>query len=104
MPTRKTPSKGAKPDKIMRDALAIELAQEIDDPLAQGKRVRKAGLVMRALVLKGIDGDVPAIREINDRMDGKVPQTVTGEDGGAIQFGGKVEVEVKFVKANHAED
>lgn len=31
-------------------------------------------------------GDVASVREIADRLDGKVPQAVTGRDGGPIQF------------------
>ena len=30
-------------------------------------------------------GDLPAIKELLDRMDGKVTQPISGEDGGAIQ-------------------
>ena len=40
-----------------------------------------------ALVAKAMSGDVPAIKEIADRIDGKVPQGVnhSGPNGGPVQ-------------------
>lgn len=75
MVARITPSKGAKPDKLMRDALSIELHEECEviDPVTRKTgKVKKLRMVARALVHAGIAGDVAAIREINERMDGKV--------------------------------
>lgn len=79
MAARLTPSKGGKPDKLMRDALSLELHREANDE--DGSAVKKLRLVARKLVDKAIEGDVAAIKEINDRMDGKVPQAVAGADG-----------------------
>ena len=42
------------------------------------KALRK---VARALLTKAAAGDVHAIREIGDRMDGKVAQALVGDDG-----------------------
>jgi hypothetical protein len=39
----------------------------------------KLRAVADALVNKAMTGDVPAIKEIADRLDGKVPQAVEGE-------------------------
>jgi class 3 adenylate cyclase len=64
---------GPKPDKLMRDALALELHQEVK--LTSGEKVKKLRLVARALVDNAIDGDTTAARECFDRMDGKVPQS-----------------------------
>lgn len=36
--------------------------------------------VADALVAKAIAGDVQAIKEVADRLDGKVPQAVVGDD------------------------
>lgn len=46
----------------------------------------KARKLADTLVDKAIEGDVPAIREVLDRTDGKVPQALEhmGEDGGPI--------------------
>jgi hypothetical protein len=72
----------------MRDALALELAADhtVTDPETGRKiKIRKLRLVIRSLINKAIKGDVAAIREINERMDGKVATVVKGEgEGGAI--------------------
>lgn len=39
----------------------------------------KLRAVADALVAKAIGGDVPAIKEIADRLDGKVPQAIVGD-------------------------
>lgn len=52
--------------------IAISEAHEVG-----GTRLRA---VADALVDKAIGGDVPAIKEIADRLDGKVPQAVVGDD------------------------
>lgn len=80
MAARKNPSKGVKPDKLMRDALSIELHRE-QEVEVNGKKVKikRLRLVASALVNKAIEGDTPAIKEINDRMDGKVPQAIVGD-------------------------
>lgn len=83
MAARKTPSRGGKPDKLMRDALILELNQEAAD--ADGKMTKKLRLVARKLVDKAyLDGDVAAIKEINDRVDGKAPQAIVGENDGPL--------------------
>lgn len=38
------------------------------------------------LVKKGLQGDIAALKEINDRCMGKAPQTLTGEDGGDLKI------------------
>jgi Family of unknown function (DUF5681) len=74
MAARKSPSKGGKPDKLMRDALLLELNQEAK--LADGKVTKRRRVVARKLVERAEQGDVPAIKEIFDRVDGRVPQSI----------------------------
>lgn len=55
-----------------------------------GKKLRS---IADALCDKAADGDVAAIKEIGDRLDGKPAQSITGADGGdlivkIIKFGG----------------
>lgn len=60
-------------DKPFRDALRMEIAAAGDD--------RKAlRLVAQALISKAMMGDVQAIKEVGDRLDGKVAQTVSGDE------------------------
>lgn len=37
-------------------------------------------MIATALLLKASSGDVPAIKELAERMDGKVPQTIGGDE------------------------
>jgi len=84
MAARKTPSKGGKPDKLMRHALLLELNRE--EKQAGGKVTKRLRLVARKLVDRAEQGDVPAIKEIFDRVDGRVPQPqhVSNPEGGPV--------------------
>ena len=69
-------------DKPFRDALRMEIAAAQDEN--DTKSLRR---IARALLEKGAEGDVQAIKEIADRMDGKVTQTIGGdEESGPIQI------------------
>jgi hypothetical protein len=53
--------------------------------IVQGKSLDN---IANALILKALEGDIAAIKEIGDRLEGKVAQTqiVQGdEEGGAVQ-------------------
>jgi len=84
MAARQTPSKGGKPDKLMRDALMIALKREAKD--ADGKKTKKINIIAAKLVDLACYGDVVAIKEINDRVDGKSVSAVelSGVDGAAL--------------------
>src|SRR5882762_11457371 len=58
--------------KPFRDALKLEIAQA-DGP----RELRK---IARALIKEAGSGNVMAIKEFADRLDGKVPQPVAGDD------------------------
>ena len=72
--------RGQQRDKPFLAALRLEIAEASGDP----KRLRRVAV---ALLTKAETGDVAAIRELADRLDGKVPQAVTGEDGAALALG-----------------
>ncbi len=67
--------RGAIPTKLMRDALKLALNEYKEDE--KGNSVKRIRLVTNALVSRAEDGDVPAIKEILDRMDGRVPNDIT---------------------------
>jgi hypothetical protein len=71
---RKTPSQGGKPDKLWKDALRIAALR----PDPEGRR--KLAVIADKLVDLAMAGDVAAIREIGDRLDGKPAQAITGDD------------------------
>jgi hypothetical protein len=49
---------------------------------AKAKGKTKLDRIASQLVQEAIDGDVPAAKEIADRLDGKVPQALVGGDDG----------------------
>lgn len=62
-------SRGQQRDKPFRAALMLEIA-------AAGENHKALRAVARALVEKASTGDVQAIKEIGDRLDGKVAQVI----------------------------
>jgi hypothetical protein len=67
------PPAGGKPTQPMRDALDAALARASDD--GEGNKADVLQLIARRLAAKALEGDLGAIREIFDRIDGK---TVAG--------------------------
>ena len=65
--------RGQQRDKPFRDALRMELA-------AAGEDQRALRSIARRLIAKAEEGDLIAVKEIADRMDGKVPQALIGDD------------------------
>ena len=71
--------RGQQRDKPFRDALRMEIADAGED----FKALRP---IAAALIHKASEGDIPAIKELADRLDGKVPQAIVGDDDhGPIQ-------------------
>ncbi len=81
-PAKKSPS-GPFADKPYREALRVAVKRPLNDD-AKGKT--KLDRIAAALVQQACEGDVPAIKEVGDRLDGKVPQAVTGEGGGPVSL------------------
>ncbi|HVZ60639.1 MAG TPA: hypothetical protein VG892_07620 [Terriglobales bacterium] len=73
MAARKTPA-SPKPDKLLRDALLLELNTDTLDE--NGKKVRKFRRIAANLVRSGLDNKLDAIREIWDRVEGRPTQSV----------------------------
>ena len=61
-------------DKPFRAALVRALEIADNNP-------KKLDELARALIAKAKTGDVAALREVSDRLDGRVPQAVVGDDG-----------------------
>jgi hypothetical protein len=97
-------SKQGKSDKLFKQALMMELANQAggasamkmrDKPFKQALLMEAKALengkpgnypkgslraIAQALLFRASDGDVAAIREVADRLDGRVPQAVGGSD------------------------
>lgn len=74
MAERKKPSKGSKPDKLMKDAIMLALHREAED--AEGKTTKKLNIIAAKLVEAACEGKLDAIKEINDRIDGRPAQQI----------------------------
>jgi len=70
----------AKADKPVRDAIWCALESEV--AVKKGGRAvktRRLTLIADQLVTLGVEGNLAAIREICDRIDGKATQPVAGD-------------------------
>lgn len=76
--------------KVWTEALRRALLST--DPATKRKRLE---LAVDALVRQAIDGDVAALREVADRIEGKASQPVENADGQAF----KIEVTQRIVDA-----
>lgn len=66
--------RGQQRDKPFRDALRMEIA-------AAGADHKELRVIARKLLERAREGAMDAIREVADRMDGKVAQSVIHEEG-----------------------
>jgi len=72
---------GRKPDKLISDAIRLALHREAQD--ARGRPTKKLALIADQLVNKAVDGDMAAIREVIDRIEGRPMQTTDNTHKGA---------------------
>lgn len=66
--------------KLWADAIRRAVLRQ-----AKGEKTKRLEVLADSLIRAGIAGDVSALREVGDRLDGKPAQALTGEDGGAIE-------------------
>lgn len=71
--------KGPKSDKIWRQALMLAVNR-----VSKDGKTKHLDILANRLVLKAAEGDVSALREIGDRIDGKPVQQITAGEGGAM--------------------
>jgi len=74
-----TASRGS-PGKPLTHALIAALAESA--PEAKVPNLRR---IVDGLIARAIDGDLSAIREIFDRIDGKAPTAVAGAGGDEVK-------------------
>lgn len=90
MPATINKPKGSKPDKHVRDALIA--AARRDDFIALKRMAEK-------VLEKAQEGDMQAVTFVAERIDGKVPQAVIGDDDSdAIKI--DTNMTVRFVRAD----
>lgn len=85
MAARANPSQGGKPDKIIRQAIILELNRMMEDD--DGNKIKKIQRIATKLVDAACEGKIDAIKEIGDRVDGKpAPQIAFMGDGMKVSF------------------
>ena len=65
------PPRGQQRDKIYREALRLELAD-----MSEGVDLKKLRQIARAHIEKAASGDMQAIKELADRLDGRPAQSL----------------------------
>jgi hypothetical protein len=73
---------GSKPKK--RDFLTQQIIAELNEVRAD--EPTKARKLVIALIDKAIEGDVPALREVLDRVEGKVTQPIGGDENNPLDL------------------
>lgn len=91
-------TKGAKADKLWADALRLAVNREEKD---EGRKRKRLSIIADKLCRAAMGGDVQAIREIGDRLDGKPQQAVQlgGDEDNPISL--TTQIERKIVKADN---
>lgn len=67
--------RGQKPEKIWRDAVMRAVKRRLE-----GEKGQYLERLADQLVAEGLDGNVVALKEIGDRLDGKPAQTIAGDN------------------------
>lgn len=75
-------NKNAASGREFREQLRYALINFEKGTVKRGQALRK---LAEKLIILGIEGDLGAIKEIADRLDGRTVQAVAGPDGGAIE-------------------
>lgn len=87
MAATKTPNGGVKSDKIWRDALMRAVKRSTGD-----NDLKNLEKLAQKTVQLGLGGDMSAIKEIGDRLDGKPTQGVQALDENGKPTSMKIEV------------
>lgn len=64
---------GGKSDKLIRDALMVAVNREVTDE--NGQKTKRLYVIANKLAEMAEAGDIQAIKEVADRIDGKAHQT-----------------------------
>ena len=76
MAARNDGLQGHKSDKIWRDALHRAVKRVVES--GKHKGTKKLEQLTEKTVEMGLGGDIQALKEIGDRLDGKSPQHISG--------------------------
>lgn len=88
--------RGPKADKIWSDAVRLAALREALDE--NGQMTHRINIIANNLVRSAMDGDIQAIKEVGDRIDGKPKQAIahSGDDENPVAV---TIIERRIVKA-----
>ena len=85
MAAHHSPAEGRKGDKLWRDAIMRAIKREEIDA-ASGERTKRLEMLADKLVERALDGDMAALKEIGDRIDGKTIQPIAADTTSEITY------------------
>jgi len=65
---------GPKSDKLWSQAIRMAAMREMEDPNTPGQKVKRLNIIADNLVRMAAEGDIQAMREVGERLDGKAKQ------------------------------
>ena len=70
--------RGSHGERTWRDAINVAVKEVMEETAPEGKVIKTKALrlLARRLVAAGLEGDISALREIGDRLDGRAMQGV----------------------------
>ena len=81
-PSDESRKAGRKKRQSMSELLALALEREVEG--AQGEKTKRGAVIANQLVSKAAEGDIQAIKEVFDRIDGKAKQILAGDPDNPI--------------------
>ena len=65
---------GPKSDKLWAQAVRMAAMREMEDPNTPGEKIKRLNIIADNLVRMAAEGDIQAIKEVGERLDGKAKQ------------------------------
>lgn len=75
--------RGPKSDKLWSDAVRMAVLRE---DISNGQKIKRLNIIADNLVRLAMEGDMQAIKEIGDRIDGKPKQAVDAQVDGIVDL------------------
>lgn len=72
---------GPKSDKLWRNALMLAVNRAVE----KGKPTKRLAMIADVCTARALSGDMAAIKEIGDRLDGRPHQPITDGEGGPFK-------------------
>ena len=65
---------GPKSDKLWSQAIRMAAMREMEDPNTPGQKIKRLNIIADNLVRMAAEGDIQAMKEVGERLDGKAKQ------------------------------